>query len=287
MDHAYIEEHNLIDRYYQGRLPPEEEISFEEHFVGCPGCLQQLEVARSFRRGLKNMAAEDLARLETTVQIGIFAWLTRLSRGRQAGLALTAILVTVALPILWFGGELRELRHDVEQARSTVAIAQERHAAERRTVAELEERLTVDASIHAVEKERLEIELAKAQRAGSTAARQPPVEPWINVPVFLLRKLRSDETTRRVDLSRVDSPLSLAIDVGNDPAIISYRAVLESAEDGPRWRREGLEPNALEVLLITFPKGFLKPGDYRLELTGVRTDGTEVELGGYPFRVEK
>ena len=33
MDHAYIEENGLVERYYQGLLPPDEESHFEEHFV--------------------------------------------------------------------------------------------------------------------------------------------------------------------------------------------------------------------------------------------------------------
>jgi methionine-rich copper-binding protein CopC len=285
MDHAYIAEHDLVDRYYQGRLPPEEELSFEEHFVDCPECLQQLELARSFQRGFKNLVEEDLARLETTVRVGIFAWLARLSRSRQAGLALTAVLVAIALPILWFRTELLELRRDVDLAQSTLIDAEKRLVAEQRMISELEERLADDASAHVVERERLEAELAAARQSQATPSRQTaPSEPWINVPVFLLRKVRSNEPANHVELGRAAGQLSLAIDIGNDPDILSYRAVLTST-DGPRWRQDGLEPNALEVILITFPKDFLPPGDYRLELTGVRADGSAVELGGYAFKV--
>jgi len=37
--------------------------------------------------------------------------------------------------------------------------------------------------------------------------------------------------------------------------------------------------------MITFPAGFLAPGDYRLRVEGVDDAGAGVEVGGYPFRV--
>ena len=57
MDHDYIAEGGLVERYHQGSLPPDEEARFEEHFVGCPECTEQLELARGFQRGLKAVVA--------------------------------------------------------------------------------------------------------------------------------------------------------------------------------------------------------------------------------------
>ena len=61
MDHAYIEEHGLIERYHRGLLDPEEETRFEEHYFSCPQCMEQLELARGFQRGLQAATAEDAA----------------------------------------------------------------------------------------------------------------------------------------------------------------------------------------------------------------------------------
>jgi hypothetical protein len=35
VNHHQIEESNIVDRYLLGRLPPEEQTRFEEHFVDC------------------------------------------------------------------------------------------------------------------------------------------------------------------------------------------------------------------------------------------------------------
>ena len=63
MDHAYIESHGLIELYHQGALTPDEESRFEEHFVDCGECMEQLELARGLQRGLRSVAAEDAARI--------------------------------------------------------------------------------------------------------------------------------------------------------------------------------------------------------------------------------
>src|SRR5438270_383029 len=92
MDHSYIEAQELVERYHRGLLPPEEEERFEEHFVACPECREQLELVRGFQKGIKALAAEDAAR--RVVVAGLFGWLARRGRLAQWGLALAALLVT-------------------------------------------------------------------------------------------------------------------------------------------------------------------------------------------------
>src|SRR5689334_7965167 len=125
MDHQYVLENGLIDLYRRGVLPPEEEARFEEHFAGCPECLEQLEAARGFQLGLKALAAEDAAR--TVVQAGLLAWLAR--RGRLA--LVVALLLAAALPALWLARESRDL------ARQASAL-QKQGEAERQRIADLE-----------------------------------------------------------------------------------------------------------------------------------------------------
>jgi anti-sigma factor RsiW len=58
MEHSFIEEHNQIDSYVRGTMPVAERTAFEEHFLDCPDCLQQLEVARSLREAIRIAIAE-------------------------------------------------------------------------------------------------------------------------------------------------------------------------------------------------------------------------------------
>ncbi|MCP3963059.1 MAG: zf-HC2 domain-containing protein [bacterium] len=62
-DHAYV-----IDRYVMGRLPQDEAADFEEHLLGCPACIEQLELADRFLGGLRHLdsfpEAEKYAAME-------------------------------------------------------------------------------------------------------------------------------------------------------------------------------------------------------------------------------
>jgi hypothetical protein len=273
MDHAYIESNGLVERYHRGLLPPDEEARFEEHFVDCPQCTEQLELARGFQRGLKAMAAEDAAR--AVVGAGLFAWLARRGRLAQWGTAL-AVLALAALPaFLLLAGGRSERRE------------REARLAERRTRQELEHRLAESESRRSAERRDLEAKLAPAKPP------EPPrglAGPLVNTPVFLLSAVRSNDAKPvTIDPAGAGDALALAVDLGEDARFDTYRATIVSiggrAGGGKVFEKAGLKPNALEALMITFPSRFFAPGDYRLRVEGVKPDGSSAEVGGYGFRV--
>ncbi|MEO6192447.1 MAG: hypothetical protein ABIS20_05520 [Thermoanaerobaculia bacterium] len=275
MDHSYIETNGLVERYHQGLLPPGEEAGFEEHFVECPACMEQLELARGFQKGLKTLVAEDAARV--VVSAGLFAWLARRGRLAQWGVALAALAVAAALPALWLlagsRGERQEWRAGLD--------------AQRRSNRELEHRLDESESRRIAERRELEAKIAQVKPPETPRGLAGPlVNPLVNTPVFLLSALRSDDgKPATIDLARAGDALALAVDVGADPRFASYRATITKAGGGTVFRQSDLEPNALEALMITFPASFFAPGDYRLRVEGVKPDGSASEIGGYPFRV--
>jgi hypothetical protein len=276
MNHADIEEQALIDLYHRGALSPEQETELEEHFVDCVRCQEDLEAARGFQRGLKRMIAEDAARV--AVQAGVFAWLARRGRLAQLGLLLAALLVAAGLPALWLAGERRTLNEE----RSANAELRQREGEARGQAADLQRRLA------ASERERERLASARPSPAPapapSVSSTPPALSALSDIAVVLLTAVRGGpgEPAATIDLSKASGPIALAVDPGADAHFASYRV----AVTGPRsWKKAGLHPNALEVVMIAVPAGFLQPGDYRLTLTGVRADGTSADLGGYPFRV--
>jgi hypothetical protein len=269
MDHDYIESRGLVELYHQGALPPDEEARFEEHFVDCGQCMEQLELARGLQRGLRSVAAEDAAR--TVVAAGLFAWLARRGRLAQWGMALAALLLAAGLPALWLRAGGQTERRDLTA----------RLEAQRRAGSELERRLG---------------ESEARRRAAEIAAAKPPapapilpgslVKPLTNTPVFLLAALRGEDARPAViDLSKAGDALALAVDVGADLRFATYRAAITRTNGGKVFEKAGLKPNALEALMITFPSAFFAPGEYRLRVEGVKPDGSTAEVGGYPFRV--
>jgi hypothetical protein len=57
MQHSQIEEQNLIDRYVRGTMPAAVRAEFEEHFVDCAECQEQIEIAKSLRQAIRESSA--------------------------------------------------------------------------------------------------------------------------------------------------------------------------------------------------------------------------------------
>lgn len=100
MEHSYIDELSLIDRYVRGTMPLEERAAFEEHFLDCTQCLEALESARSLRAGIR-IAAADMAASPATASKGSFGeWLQGLFGWRWAAAVITAALLIVFSPAI-------------------------------------------------------------------------------------------------------------------------------------------------------------------------------------------
>lgn len=265
MDHTYIEERGLIDLYHRGQIPPEEEVEFEEHFVGCAECQEKLAVARGFQRGLKVVVAEDAAR--AIAQAGLAVWLRR--RWRAAAL----LVLAAALPFLGFLLGSR-------QTRVAVASWKERWESERQSASKLE-RLLAESERQRQE-ERRELEGKLAQVTPSPPSPRETPSPLVNTPLILLTAVRGEGEAAPVIRVGKSAYVSLAVDAGDDPRFTSYRVAIT----GPRtFRQAGLKPNALEAILLTFPASYFPAGSYQLKLEGVLPDGRGVDLGQHPFRV--
>jgi hypothetical protein len=119
MEHTYIEENNLIDRYVRGTLPVDTRTAFEEHFLDCTECLDQLEVARSLRDAIRLSAVDLTAAADTapTQTIaggwrGGWAW-------RWLSLAVTACLGIAVLAGGLLYQRLERTRQELAQNRLT------------------------------------------------------------------------------------------------------------------------------------------------------------------------
>jgi hypothetical protein len=278
MDHAYVEEHGVLEAYLKDRLSESEREEFEAHYFACETCLQQLETANDFREGMLQVAAEDAARSRA----GLLAGLALLSGWRRIALG-GLLLLLVALPLGLLLARNQGLERQLADARGTHATA----PADPR-IAGLEARLRSVEATGAADRKRLEEELAKERQARAAAASEGAV-PRVNVPIFMLAAVRGGEEEGREPVSRI--PLSAA----SGPVILtlelatvdypSYSASLR-AEDGKEiWRARGLRPDSRDALVILLPARMLQSGSYRLDIEGARSDGREIAVAAYPFQV--
>ena len=275
LDHAYAEEHGLVEAYLQDTLSESERDAFEAHYFACAECMAQLEAASDFREGMLQVAAETTARVAQAAgaraPLGLLAGLALLSRGRRLALA-GALLLLMILPL----GLLLANRGLQRQ----LAAA---HAAEQR-IASLEARLQGLQASDAAARRSLEEELAKAREVSAAPA------PQVNLPLFALAAVRGRDEPGREPVNRL--PLSAtAPSVLFDLALAtvdypSYTAVLRDATGREVWQGRDLHPDGRDSLVVLLPSRLLPAGLYRLTITGVKSpEAPEAVVAGYPFRV--
>lgn len=268
MEHAYIEEHQIADRYVMGKLPPEEAETFEEHYLSCPQCLDRLALAESMQRGFKRAAGQDAARLTAARQLALVAWLSRLSRSRQAASLLLVVLViaVVALPGTFAWRQLGDVDRELAETRRALEQERERSAAGSRNAEEIEKlRSELDVTRQ---------DLAREQQAREQAAQQlaQAQVPQGNVPILFLDAVRSSGSSQEPPTHRLRRPPSkgwavFALQL-DPPFAPSYRAILRNTGGRELWRGDGLRPNEMDALSLSLPGSLLEPGDYTLVVEG-------------------
>lgn len=116
MEHQEIERNQIVERYLADRLSAGDEERFEEHYLSCQECLDELELSAAFRDGIRVVATEEALTTVVVRRLGVAAWLKRAPR---AGLLAAASLVAVALPLALFviqRGELRKSNAELAKA---------------------------------------------------------------------------------------------------------------------------------------------------------------------------
>jgi hypothetical protein len=282
MDHAYVEEHDLVESYLKDRLSESEREEFEAHYFACATCLERLETASDFREGMLQVAAEDTAR----AQAGLLAGLALLSRGRRIALG-GFLLLLVALPLGLLVARERGLERQLAEARGPRVAVPVAAGSEQR-IATLEARLRSLEQADAADRRRLEEELAK-ERQTLAAAGNGTAVPQVNVPIFMLAALRSGEQegrepVNRIPLAAASGPVILTLELATID-FPTYQASLRTEDGKEVWQARGLRPDSRDALVILLPARMLHPVSYRLTIEGVRSDGKEIAVASNPLRV--
>jgi hypothetical protein len=272
MDHTYIEENQVAERYVAGTLPEAERERFEDHYLSCQECLDRLEVTESLQRGFKRMAGQDAAKLAAARQLAVVAWLSRLSRSRQIGSLLAAVLVLAILPA---GLALRG------------AAERERELAQ--THAALEKERQHSAAVHS------ELEMSRRDLAGEREARThaseqlaQALQPQGNVPIVNLDAERGVGLLGTEPTNRLPQPAAGKIDFElpvDPPLKKSYRAILRDSRGREIARVEDLHPGKRDSLTLSLPASLTPPGDYTLSIEGLTSGGKSISAGRFPFRI--
>lgn len=287
VNHDEIDAQQIVERYLAGRLPPAEAALFEQHSLACPECLDRLEAAEALRRGLKGMAAQEIA--QEVVRAGLLA---RITRSRATPWALGLFFVAALLPSLYWLRESARLEADLAAAlaantanranpantnRPGESAAPEASPSE---VAALRAQLEAgrrQAEADRKEREKLAAELARAQ------------SPRINLAVVPLSPERSAPLPGASPSTRIAlAPgmewvvLALEIDAADLP---SYRAALTGPSGAALWSGSGLVPDDAGTLHVALPAALLPTGDLALRIEGVASGAEPVPVANFSFRI--
>lgn len=281
MDHHYIEEQNIPDRYLLGKLPAEERARFEEHFLDCRECLDRLETTEDFRGALRTVAIEEAAR--SYAQAGLFTQIVqkvRRSPAWQVALFGT-ILLLLSLPMAFLikksGGTRDDLVQVTTPSASPAADLQGQYE-QNQKAAEQRRQIEIQFERERQERQRLADELEKLKR------------PQISAPVFVLSMARSVEGGQPVNqivLPRSSPRIILSLELEPDPNLKSYRATLLASDNRQVWSARNLHPGSKDSIGLNFKTSLINAGDYLLILEGLTQQGRYVPAAKYPFRTIK
>jgi hypothetical protein len=293
MDHSYIEDHLIADRYLSGRLSTEAQMRFEEHFVDCAECLDRLRTIDDFRAGLCAIAEEEAVLLRAYLrggQVGVLARVAWLIRKRQAPL-LAVLTLLIALPMTLMILEWKSARRDLAQAEQTSSEWRRKYEESEQATLDLAKEMRTRERESSLQREQLAAQLKLLRKASDSPF--PPsneaAEYISEAPVFPLSVVRGGNQDLSLPVNRITLPhqsklIVILLELEPDPDLQSYRVAISTTEGRSIWTGNGLKPNSKSALALSFNSKLFKPGDYLLTLEGLTAQEGRVSVATYTFR---
>jgi hypothetical protein len=289
MDHSYIEDHLIADRYLSGKLSTEAQLRFEEHYVDCAECLDRLRTIDDIRAGLRVLAAEEAMRLRAYLrggQVGVLARVALLIRRRQA-LLLAVVTLLIALPMTLMILEWRSARRDLAQTEQTSSEWRRKYEESGQAAQDLANEMRTRERESSLQRERLAAQLKLMRKASDSLNKAAKYES--EAPVFALSVVRGGSLDLSLPVNRITLPhqsklIVLLLELEPDPDLHSYRVAISTTDGRSIWTRNGLKPNTKSSLALSFNSNLFKPDDYLLTLEGLTAQEGRVSVATYTFR---
>lgn len=287
MDHRYIEEVDVIDRYLMGRLAAEEAAEFESHFVDCDECIEHLNTTRAFIAGIRHVASEQAVHRTAP---GRTYWWMQFTRSRKT-LALVASVIFVALAVgaLLVSREIR--RAHTEAAQASASADEWRRRYEEQEAAAARGGNSPQDSQNENDRQTAGTPSNESNKSVvDNIETGGPKKPRINVAIFVLSSTRGvDQSGGSENLLRVSRSEDFVISVPLEGEVtyIDYRMILSRNRGGRVWEARGLKADVHNLLTVEFNSGAFTNGNYELTVEGTTRERTTKIVGKYEFRVAK
>ena len=278
-------ENDLVDTYVRGELAGARLERFNRHYLASPRRQEKIRLARTLLGFADAAAAVEPSNSRpkkkpstSTPRLGLFtrpAW--------PWGVAIAAVLLLLAGGYLWL--ENNRLRHQVTATEAERAALQER---EQELAKQLEQRQSTDDQT-AAELARVRERLAQLEsqrvipqnETGGAGERALQV-----VSMVLTPPTRGSGQVPKITLPASADVLAveLQLEANDFPA---YRATLKDpATSRIIWRSGNLPiKGGRNTVAVRLPARRLRPQNYTLELSGVRSSGASEIITDYTFKI--
>jgi anti-sigma factor RsiW len=289
MNHDYIKEFNLIDQYALGKLAADEAEEFEDHFIDCPECVEQLNITRSFIRDLKGLAIQEtLLSGNRPAAPKTRRWHLQLVPLRSwAVIACSCILVAGVFAFLAIR-RLTRMEAELRQTKEEASAIRQQYQRELETAAESEKQQ--QQARQQLAQRLVELE-QKLKTEGAT--NQPPVRgpkaSEVNFPIYALVSLARGQAPAPVEIAlpASSSRFALSIPVEDRKDFSAYRVKILDHRGVTVLNQGGFKPDAYHTLSLGLNSNFLTPGTYDLRVEGLTPPNKWDIVGSYPFRITK
>ena len=288
MNHDYIKESNLIDQYVLGKLATHEAEAFEDHFIECPECVEQLNVTRSFIHDLKGLAVQETLSSDFRRTPQARRWqLQQLVPVRLlAAIAFGCIIVGVVFAF-YAVRRLGRLEAELRQAKEESASINQKYQQGLATVAESEKQYQEDRQQLVQRVDELEKKL-NSEGSGNQSSVVGSKAPDVNFPIYVLASVARGSAPAPVEivLPASSSRFALSIPVEDRREFSSYRVTITDHRGAPVLKQGGFKPDAYHALSLSLNSNFLASGNYDLRVEGRTPSNEWTTIGSYPFRIK-
>jgi len=264
MNHQYINEFDIVERYLSRKLAEGETVEFEEHFIDCLECVGRLETTKAFADAVLENGRGATSRKAFAVAAGVLS------------------LIIIAAVVLTFA-QLRSYRAEADQARNASTEWERRYEEERQVSAanskaqqESERELTEQ-----VAQLKLDLETEKKTLLKDNVQ--------VNLPIFALSSTRGGDSpagpANELTIPRSSSTFVITFPLEEEQSYRGYTMTIVDSKKELIWKGR-VKPRG-NAISMGFNSTRFHPGDYLLTLDGVARNGSISVVGKYSFRVRK
>ncbi len=276
MKHREMDDQEVVERYVRNQLSADERRAFQEHFLTCDQCFDQVQMTERFIIGVRHAADSGL--LNYAANEDVFAVSPFWLRWLRPALALTSVaFLGLAAVLLWLLlVRVPRLQEEIVRERG---VREQVEQQKQREIAELNERL---------ERQRLlPDQSAKVVAPNRNSASTNSSESLAaNIPLVVLQATRDVLESNELKLLRGAERFRLRFELGPQTEFRTFRIEILTSEGRLAKSINGVERNSRNSISVTLAAHSFPTGVYLVKLFGVNHT-RQALVAEYKLRLER